>query len=181
MDRRELLKRAGLGAVALGSLPLFAANASADDEEAGFHFLVLSAVPNTPERLIITGDGTFGSKPEGGGFFDHFSAVGSPPLPLVATGTWEAEEVISWTPLGTHGVFQAGILVLRATFRPIGQKPVRNVTVEIDCNLGPAGASTGKEEGVITILPTSPPTVFEPVNPTVGVTIFTTANEPDDD
>src|SRR5712691_9217694 len=100
MDRREFLKRAGVGSVALSSLPLLGERAWADSKprirESGkiFHFLALSAVPDTTDRLIIAGDGEFNAfVAEGGGSFDHFKAEGSPPLPLVATGTWTAHEV----------------------------------------------------------------------------------------
>ena len=186
MDRREFLKRAGVGSVALSSLPLLGERAWADSKprirESGkiFHFLVLSAVPDTTDRLIIAGDGEFNAfVAEGGGSFDHFKAEGSPPLPLVATGTWTAHEVLRFKPLAKHGVFQAGILVMRATFHPQGKPPVNNVTVKVVCNLGPAGADTGQEEGVTVRFPGPPPVTFEPVMPTVGVTVFSNANEPE--
>jgi hypothetical protein len=140
----------------------------------GFHFLVLDQIAGTSDRLIFQGNGSFNrNRASGGGTFDHFRAVGSPPLPLVATGTWKAEDVVSWTPGLTHGVFQGGILVIHATLKPNGQPAITNVTIQIDCNLGPAGFSTGKPEGVVVTIPGTPPVTFTPTTPTTtGLTVF---------
>jgi hypothetical protein len=149
------------------------ANGSGTHGRIGFHFLVLDQVSGTTDRLIFQGNGSFNrNRASGGGTFDHFQAVGSPPLPLVATGTWKAEDVVSWTPGGTHGVYQGGILVIHATVKPKGQPAIKNVLVEVDCNLGPAGFSTGKPEGVIVTVPGTPPVVFTPTSPTTGLTVF---------
>jgi hypothetical protein len=69
-------------------------------------------------------------------------------------------------------VFQGGTLVIHATLKPKGQPAIKNVMVQIDCNLGPAGFSTGRPEGVTVTLPGSPPVVFAPTSPTTGLTIF---------
>ena len=76
------------------------------------------------------------------------------------------------TPGTTHGVYQGGILVIHATLKPNGQPAIKNVLIEVDCNLGPAGFSTGKPEGVVVTVPGTPPVVFTPTNPTTGVTVF---------
>jgi hypothetical protein len=162
MNRRRFLQRVGTGTIALGSLPLLAGKAWAgpSDEEKGFHFLVVSfGSGGSTDRLILSGDGMFDDgNVEGGGNFDHFQAAGSPPLPLVSTGTWKARKFVSFTlptitaptdPEATHGLFEGGILVLMADFHPLGQPAVKDIQLEVVCNLGPAGASTpGKGEGV---------------------------------
>ena len=53
--------------------------------------------------------------------------------------------------------------------------------MEIACNLGPAGANNpGKDEGVTVTLPDGHE--FEPQKPTtLGVTVFSTEREEDDD
>ena len=150
-------------------------NGSTTHGRIGFHFLDLNQVAGTSNRLIIQGDGSFNrNRASGGGTFDHFQAVGSPPLPLVASGTWKAEDVVSWSPGTTHGVYQGGILVIHATFKPNGQPTIKNVMIEVDCNLGPAGFNTGKTEGVIVTFPGGP--VFTPTpqgnTPNTGLTVF---------
>src|SRR5436309_1859527 len=186
MRRRTLAGLAGLTlAVALLALALLVggaagghdkgkphANGNSNHGRTGFHFLVLNQVSGTPSRLIFQGDGSFNrNRASGGGTFDHFTACTAPPAcPLVATGTWKAEDVVSWTPGTAHGVFQGGILVIHATVKPNGQPAIKNVMIEIDCNLGPAGFSTGKPEGVVVTVPGTPPVVFTPTNPTTGLT-----------
>jgi hypothetical protein len=186
MRRREFLKYAGLGSAALAMPGVAAAPAWAhdDDEARGtrFHFVVLSAVAGAPDRLLITGDGEFdGSRPRGGGAFDHFKAEGTPPLPLVATGTWEADKVLDFKVVGTHGVFEGGILTLEATFETIDGEKIRGVMLEVVCNLGPTGLSTGQEEGVTATVPAPVSLVFAPLDPPTGITAFTTAGEEDED
>ena len=147
---------------------------SAKNGRAGFHFLVLDQVAGSADRLIIQGDGNFNrNRASGGGTFDHFLAGTGPPATLVATGTWRATDVVSWTPGTSHGVYRGGILIMHATFTPNGKPQIKNVLIEVDCNLGPAGFSTGKPEGVVVTFPGPPQVVFAPTSPTTGVTIFT--------
>jgi len=147
--------------------------------QTGYHFLVFDAVSGTTDRMIITGDGGFNAnRAHGGGTFDHFRAVGSPPLPVVASGTWKANDVVSFTHSATShgGVFEGGTLVMHVTFYPKGQPAIPNVTMEVDCNLGPIGFSTGKPEGVVITIPGGPvfaPTNLGPEQPVTGVTVFT--------
>ena len=181
MNRRRFLQRAGTGTFALGSLPLLAGKAWADldGDDRGFHFVVASFGPAGTDRLILQGDGTFDDESvNGGGQFDHFQTVGAPPLPIISTGTWKARKFVSFTlpavtpptnPQATHGVFQAGILVLMADFHPLGHPAVRDVQLQVVCNLAPAGASTpGKDEGVYLNFDG---VSFQPGG--LGVTIFT--------
>jgi hypothetical protein len=150
--------------------------------QTGYHFLVADAVSGTADRLIIQGDGSFNrNRAHGGGTFDHFRATGSPPLPLVASGTWKATDVVGFHALTpVHGVYEGGALVMHATFFPKGQPPIPNVLIEVDCNLGPAGVTTGKPEGVVVTFPGPPQVVFAPTAPTTGVTIFTLAKRHED-
>ena len=137
----------------------------------GYHFVVLDQLPGASDRLIIQGNGSFNhNRASGGGTFDHFLAGTGPPATLIATGTWKAEGVVSWTPGLTHGVYQGGILTIHATVRPVGGPVIRNVTLEISCNLGPAGYNSGNPEGVVVTIPGGP--TFIPTDPTTGVTVF---------
>src|SRR6266568_727121 len=138
----------------------------------GYHFLVVDQLAaGGSDRLILQGDGSFNrNRASGGGTFDHFLAGTGPPATLIATGTWKAEDVVSWTPGLTHGVYQGGILTIHATVRPVGGPVIRNVTLEISCNLGPAGYNSGNPEGVVVTIPGGP--TFIPTDPTTGVTVF---------
>jgi hypothetical protein len=158
-----------------------AAQSTDSDRTKGFHFLVRLVGPGT-DQLILEGNGKFDEygNVEGGGDFNHYQAVGSPPFPVVSTGTWKARKFVSFTlptitapgdPEATSGVFQAGILTLTADFHPFGQQEVKDVVVEVVCNLGPAGASTpDKDEGVYLTLDG---VAYEPSVPGLGVTVFT--------
>jgi hypothetical protein len=58
--------------------------------------------------------------------------------------------------------------------------PVILATLELICNIGAAGLSTGEEEGFILTIPGAPFGPFVPLMPAVpssGLTIFTTGNE----
>jgi hypothetical protein len=137
----------------------------------GYHFVVLDQLPGTSERLIVQGEGSFNhNRASGGGTFDHFLAGTGPPATLIATGTWKADDVVSWTPGLTHGVFSGGILKIHATVKPQGEPAIKNVLIEVDCNLGPAGYNSGKPEGVEVTF--SPTLHFFPTSPTTGNTIF---------
>jgi hypothetical protein len=154
--------------------------------QTGYHFLVFDAVSGTSDRMIITGDGSFNAnKAHGGGTFDHFQTGATLPLHIVASGTWKANDVVSFTHSPTsHGPFEGGVLVMHATFFPTGQPAIKNVTVEVDCNLGPIGFNTGKTEGVIVTIPGGSvfaPTNLGPTTPFTGVTIFTVGKGEDDD
>src|SRR5919201_3347738 len=149
-------------------------NNSGQHGRIGYHFLVLNQIAGASDRLIVQGDGSFNrNRASGGGTFDHFLACSAPPAcTLVATGTWKAEDVVSWSPGLSHGVFEGGTLVIHATVKPIGQPAIKNVMIQIDCNLGPAGFTTGKPEGVVVTFPGTPPVTFTPTSPTTGVTVF---------
>jgi len=177
---------AGVGLLALALLVGGAAgdngkrhHGSNANGQAGYHFLVLDAVSGTADRMIITGDGGFNrNRAHGGGTFDWFTAGATLPLAVVESGTWKANDVVSFTHSETNhgGVFEGGILVMHVTFYPKGKPAIPNVTMEVDCNLGPIGFSTGKPEGVV--INSLGGKVFAPSNlgpeqPTTGVTVFT--------
>jgi hypothetical protein len=146
-------------------------NGSGSHGRIGYHFLVLDQIAGANDRLIIQGNGSFNrNRASGGGTFDHFLAGTGPPATLIATGTWKADDVVSWTPGLTHGVFQGGILTIHATVKPVGGPVIRNVTLEISCNLGPAGYNSGNPEGVVVTIPGGP--TFIPTSPTTGLTVF---------
>src|SRR2546428_10099650 len=96
MDRRKFLKRAAAGSAALGTLSMLGGNALAEDgQRRGYRFVVLSRTAGT-ERLIISGNGSFGSNGiSGGGSLGPLPAGGAPPPPGLGAGTWEGQEMRS--------------------------------------------------------------------------------------
>src|SRR5438132_9453224 len=151
MRRRTLAGLAGLTlAVALLALALLVggaagghgkgkghanSNGSSTHGRIGFHFLVLDQIAGTSDRMIIQGDGSFNrNRASGGGTFDHFLGGTGPPATLVATGTWKAEDVVSWSPGLSHGIFEGGILMIHATVKPVGHAAIRHVLLAIYCN-----------------------------------------------
>ena len=180
MSKRTLGGMVGLTlAVALLALGLLVGGAAGGKGQVnrgghgriGYHFLVADQVVGAPDRLILQGDGSFnGNRASGGGTFDHFLAGTGPPATLVATGTWKAEDVVSWSPGLSHGIFEGGTLMIHATVKPVGQPAIRNVLLVIYCNLGPANFNTGHAEGVDVTIPGGP--MFTQTTPTTWVTVF---------
>jgi hypothetical protein len=147
-------------------------NGSGSHGRIGYHFLVLDQIAGASDRLILQGDGSFNrNRASGGGTFDHFLAGTGPPATLVATGTWKAEDVVSWSPGLSHGLLEGGTLTIHATVKPRGQPVIKNVLLAIYCNLGPAGFSTGHAEGVDVTIPGGP--FFTQTSPPTGLTVFT--------
>lgn len=201
IDRRDFLKRAGLGSIALGTLPTLISSLTTPAWAQGgtnFTFLAVSragpaGTPAQPAHtLIMGGQGHFdpskvASPVEGGGVYTHFTAPGTPPLPIVSSGTWKARLLASYKQIGTYGVFGAGILEMVVDiFAQIPSSTViRGARLKLVCNVGPAGLSNpGEEEGfTLSILGTDfftggNPGPFVPMTPNVGVTVFSTASIP---
>lgn len=180
MNRREFLKKAGTGSAALGGLSaletMLATPAWAEDRTTGngFFFQVVSHSTTSADLLIISGCGRIGRDVEGGGSFTHFVPEGDPPFPIVATGHWRASRLTRFDPIGSYGELVAGIAELDAVAAITAPFTARSrATLEIVCNIGPAGLVTGEEEGVVVSVPDVGET-FVPTSPPTGLTIFTT-------
>ena len=175
LDRRELLRKVGLGSIALASLPALA-NAMAKPVEAAgqtnFDFVTLNKRVGQSEFILLNGSGRFnGSEVVGGGSFTW--GVGPFGVgPLVASGTWKAGRLLKFSPGGTFGVDQGGILDLEIRFvQDSPSSAVIPATLKVVCGLN---ANTGGlPEGVILTLANG--TKFEAID--VGITIFTTDNQ----
>jgi hypothetical protein len=191
MERREFLKRAGVGSAAIASVPaletLIASAAWAHDGGGGnrFYFQVVSKSTTTTDLMIISGCGRITtSEVTGRGSFNHFTPAATTPFPIVATGHWRAKELLHFTQIGTYGTLIAGIAEWTAVFRVLSPSPAKvPVTMEVVCNIGPAGlVNPGEEEGVVV---TGGPQTFVQQVPPVGLTIFTVpfqrAGNDDDD
>jgi hypothetical protein len=180
MNRRELLKKAGLGSAGLAAFPalqsVLATPAWARGEGAGdgFFFVVLSKLTTGPDLLAISGCGNvLRDSVVGEGRFFHFIPDEEPPFPLVATGFWTADELVGYTRIGNYGSATAGTLRMAASFHLQPDGKVVPGDIRINCNLAPGNLFTGLAEGVWVKVEGA---TFEPMDPTVGLTVF--AREP---
>jgi hypothetical protein len=181
LDRRALLRRAGLGSMALASLPTLANAVAKPVEAAGrtnFDFVVVAKRVGHSEFILFNGSGGFNrSEVKGGGSF----AWGVAPFAvgrLVASGTWKARRLLKFSPGGTFGVDQGGILDLE--IRLVQESPSSAVipaTLRVVCGLNTN--TGGLPEGIILTLADGSGIRFEPID--TGITIFTTGNEHEDE
>lgn len=183
MDRREFLKKAGVGSAAVAGLPalgtvlatpVWAAGVKAT---AGWFFVAVSHSTTTPDLLLISGCGVIqGSSIEGGGSFAHITPdADGPPFPVLASGHWRPTELVSFDPLGDpFGTLVAGIAVWNADLKVTTPfRDVTGATMEMVCNIVPANLiHPGKDEGVVVTVPAVSQT-FVPSVPPVGLTVFT--------
>ena len=185
MSRRRFLRKAGLGAVAVGSLPAVAGTLAspgwADENQTHFHFDCQVLGPTTPDGvkhfLAMAGCGKFGSSEvEGHGSFLHFDAASPVPRHIIGSGTWKAKRLTSFQPFGDpYGVFQAGIAHLEIDLvELVPSSAVVSAALRIVCNIGPAGpaSNTGLPESIVL---NADGLTFD--NPVAGLTVFTIAVE----
>ena len=179
MDRRAFLKSVGLGTAAIAlpvvgrAVPALAAG------QTNMHFLALSTagvVDGVHHVVAMSGDG-FVTKAQavGNGSFVHFNNDPALPVPrpILATGTWKARRLESFTTIGSWGVFSAGTLTADIHLIPEGGSTVP-ASLTVNCNLGPAGLFTGLDEGFFLEVDGL---AFAPFVPALGLTVFTDAVE----
>jgi hypothetical protein len=179
MNRREFLKKAGVGTATIGGLPALEAMLStpawavSPGSGDGFFFQVVSHSTTSSDLVIISGCGRIKNGVKGGGSFTHFVPADGPPFPIVATGHWRAETLESFETIGSYGELVAGIAEMQIVADITAPFTDRTeATLEIVCNIGPAGLVTGEEEGVALSVPEVGLT-FVPSSPPLGLTIFT--------
>ncbi len=183
IDRREFLKKVGLGSLAAASLPAMA-NALArpvwaQGQARRFIFVAFSRagiVEGVDHQVAAQGEGWF--KPDTGevdasGSFLHFNDASPVPKFVINTGKWRATKILSYSKVfGTYGHIAASVLELRVDLFPdLG--PVRKIegaTLRLICNIGPAGVTTGEPEGYVLTVPGSGLPPFRPLTPIVGIT-----------
>ena len=214
MDRRAFLTKAGLGSMTLASLGALADTFSPSAWAAGersFQFMCFSVAgpagtPASPQhRMAMGGQGRFdpargGSQANGGGVFTHhlFPGANPPPggtpLPVVASGTWKARQMVGYKEVGTWGVLAAGTvdLVIDMSGEIPSRAVIRGSVLRIICNIGPAGLVVpgGETEGFKLSIPGTEfsaggtPGPFVPLFfpgtpvPSLGITIFSTVASP---
>jgi hypothetical protein len=178
MDRRAFLHKAGLGSLAVASLPALTTAAWADGGQTNFHFVALSQAPpvgGVVPRTNMSGTGQVNpSRVVGQGSFNIFDNASPVPRTLLAFGTWKAKRLLTFDLIGAYGALAAGVLGVEVHLvREFPSPAVLPATLQIICNLGAAGLSTGQPEGFTLSIPDSPYGPFVPLHPEMGITIFT--------
>ena len=149
-SRREFLKKAGIGSAAIAALPalgdLLATPVLASDR-IGFHLVAASKNAAGTERVIMAGDGLLtDSEATGGGTFVHFSISTGVPV-IIATGTWKANRLNSFTRVGTPlGLGSSGVADMDIDLIPANNERVE-ARLKIFCDLPGPGRTTSGEEG----------------------------------
>src|SRR5919106_4957424 len=167
MDRRQFVKHAGIGSLGLGALaasPGALAGYRKGDGHQHFSLVALSgtSVPEAGEDhvLVLEGAGSFKVKNgqvdrEGGGNFVHvrFTPAFPDGQQLVASGKWEVTRFVSYTGgLPDYGRVRPSIVVVRVVLHPDAGGSLAG-TLQVICNVGFAGISTGEPEGYRLNLP----------------------------
>ncbi len=190
VNRREFMRTVGTSSIAIASMPalldMFKRPALAQAER-GFMFLAVSATGAPQHGIAMGGAGQFdpskgaGATVTGGGSFVHWQPAGSPPFPLVGSGTWKARLLTSYRELGTYAGVAAGVGEFVIDIQRIRPSPAtfRGAVLRVFCNLGFAGLQTGEIEGYTLSIPGTDfsaggtPGPFRQIPPSgTGVTIY---------
>ncbi len=180
LDRKEFLRKAGFGSVALASLPAFGnaltMPAGAAEHERVFYFVAFSKamVGGADHRFAFSGTGGFSPSRrtvQGWGTYVYvdFSVPGTP-KPLLAFGRWRATKFLGYGhEVGASGTIRPSIVDLEIGLMPQPGARISGATLRLICNVGYAGLTTGEPEGFKLTVP-GIPGVFEPLDPPLGVT-----------
>jgi hypothetical protein len=181
IDRKDFLKKAGVGTVAAASIPaLFASEAFGQvGHGTGRVYTFVSFSQSPPSghiaqpRIGMRGCGNFDETlrtASGGGSYVFFDNAKPVPKPLIKAGSWRATAFVSYDTKGlpSYGGIQPGILTVLANVDGIGS----GLELEIVCNFGPGGLLTGEEEGWY--LSGTPYGKFSALSPPVGITHLST-------
>src|SRR3990172_2845040 len=119
MDRREFLRKAGVGWMALASLQKIVdslATPAAAQGQRWYSFVVVNkgkTVGGVDHRLVLTGAGLFDAQAgtvDGGGNFLHFdNAPPGTPKPILGVGRWRPRKILNYEKtIGAFGRIAAG-------------------------------------------------------------------------
>lgn len=116
MDRREFLKRAGVGSAALVSLPALAGTAQATGALQRRYVAVAFSqgptIASVSHRIAVNAAGFFIPEagvvlPNGVGTFVHFDNARPVPKPIIAFGKWRPEAFVTYD-VGSPNPFGPG-------------------------------------------------------------------------
>lgn len=156
--RRAVTTALAASSLAAGLLGIGTIGASADGVKYGFLTgsdplcaLAANACPDVTsaangDTIAITGSGSFvtgSDEVTGGGTFVHMSSTGK----VLATGTWTAEELLSFVSFGRDPTgalppnLEGGLARMEVELAPAGSTETLEATLQIDCGINsPTGA-----------------------------------------
>jgi hypothetical protein len=149
VDRRDFVKKAGIGSLAVASgvsFPsLFDAVVGQQSAQAAgsinFVFAVGAVKVGGGELFIANGAGSFNdAQVQAQGSFNHVEIAAAPPFPILGQGTWKAKRLISWAPLGTFGAHASGTLEMEVVLVTDSGERI-DATLLVNCNIPPQDSS----------------------------------------
>jgi hypothetical protein len=121
-------------------------------QQRAFHFQANAGSTTTtpPQVIIMFGTGSFDTagRVKGGGIFQIFDSTSPTPKTILASGTWEADNLVSYTEVGTWGELAAGTAVMNINL-VLSTGTTQPATLTVFCNLGPAGLFNHNPDGTI--------------------------------
>lgn len=163
LDRKSFLKKAGLGSVALASLPALAEAASAAEATFGrpiyFHYYAFSkaaVLAGVAHAVAMSGSGRITHNSlAAGGSYAHFDLAAPVPKPIISAGTWKGRRFGSLHLVGTWGDLAAGVLDMEIDLHQDSPTPaVVPATLELVSNIGSANLFVpGKDVGFTLAIP----------------------------
>jgi hypothetical protein len=190
LDRQRFLRRAGLGSIALASLPALTDNAFAAAQTFGqpvfFHYYSLSkaaVVNGVAHAVAMSGSGRVTHNDVlASGSYTHFDLAAAVPKPAITSGTWKAKRFLSLHLTGTWGTLAGGVLDMEIELQQVSPSPaVIPATLEIVANIGSADLFVaGKDVGFTLTIPGADYGPFESFGPfplAEGLAVFSLGHE----
>jgi hypothetical protein len=167
--------------------------ATAAEDELTVTLVAVNEAPATEgvqHTLLLSGHGTFTpSSVDASGTYTYLDAATEVPKTILSSGTWEATEVLKWTPAkgeATYASIHPGFVDLRVDLTPEEGPVIEGATLRINCNVPFAGIKnsdpdTGEPlaEGFWLTIPdgtafgpTAAAGQFVPKDPNIGVTLI---------
>ncbi len=184
--RRDFLKKAGVGSVAMASLASLAGTLSAPTRARAHSdattvtnwifaaFSGAAAIGSVAHRAAMEGHGFVkDSELEGVGSYTLFDNNSTVPKTIFSAGTWEAKSLNSLTLVGTWGAFEAGIVDIQINLIQIIPSSAKIAAqLVVPCNIPAGGLFTGQAEGFFLTIPGAPQGTYSPLTPPMGGSVL---------
>jgi hypothetical protein len=141
-----------------------------------FRFMAVGHNSVSGDNMIVGGDGRFGpNQALGSGSYTQFHPVAVPPASVITAGTFHVTQFVSFTPAGTFGALEAGVLTLKVNLlQSIPNHKVIPATLIVYCNIAAAALMVGHPEGIKLVEATA---TFETVEGLPAATGFSAGPE----